>query len=307
MTPATKIIAPASDAFKFGAHTMGDDYYTWLRQERRMLRYMLEQDGMQFMRYFFKIREGTSMVRNWHHYAIDHCLEAVYQQRLQRVIINIAPGFTKTEQAVVGFISRALARNPRAKFIHASGSGDLALDNSAKIREVITAPEFQDLWPMQIRVDTKGKKRWFTEAGGGMMAAAAGGQIMGFRAGRMEPGFTGAFVIDDPVKPDDAESTPRRTLVNQRFNRTIRGRLALETTPMIVIMQRLHEDDLSGFLLRGGSGDMWYHLAIPADITDETLTKPYNKEYTHGIKIDLDMLLQCLHFGENYDFQSTVH
>lgn len=48
---------------------------------------------------------------------------------------------------------------------------------------------------MNIRVDTKSKKRWFTELGGGMMAAPSAGQITGFRAGRMEDGFTGAFIM----------------------------------------------------------------------------------------------------------------
>jgi hypothetical protein len=279
-----------------------DEMEPWSLNEKRMLKYMLENDGIQFMRYFFKHREGTKMLRNWHHYVIEYVLQAVYDCKVNRLIINIAPGYTKTEQAVLNFIARGLALNPRSKYIHASYSADLAQENSSKIKETIQLPEFQELWPMDVRVDTKGKKRWFTEDGGGMMAAAAGGQITGFRAGRMEEGFTGAFVIDDPVKPDDAYSVPKRNAINNRFNNTMRSRLAVETIPMIVIMQRIHEDDLSGYLLKGGSGDIWHHLTIPTLLSDEEINRKYPEDYTHGKRIDLNGILQALHSGAQYAF-----
>lgn len=274
----------------------------WSDNEIRMLRYMLENDGMQFMRYFFKQREGIKMIRNWHHYVIEYVLQAVYDGKIDRLIVNIAPGYSKTEQVVLNFIARGLAINARAKFIHASYSGDLAQENSSKIKEMVSSESFQELWSMPIRVDSKGKKRWFTGLGGGMMAAPAGGQITGFRAGRMEPGFTGAFVIDDPVKPDDAYSDVKRSAINNRFNNTMRSRLALETTPMIVIMQRIHEEDLSGYLLKGGSGDKWHHLVIPTRLDDDVINAPYNKDYTHGIPIDLNGILKALQTGLQYAF-----
>lgn len=278
------------------------EYYSWSANELRMLRYMLENDGIQFMRYFFKLREGNSMVRNWHHYAIEYVLQAVYDGLISRLIINIAPGYTKTEQAVLNFIARGLAINPRSKYIHTSYSGDLAQENSSKIKDTIQSREFQELWPMRTRTDSKGKKRWFTEHGGGMMATASGGQITGFRAGRMEAGFTGAFINDDPVKPDDAYSNVKRSAINNRFNNTMRSRLAVESVPMINIMQRIHEDDLTGYLLRGGSGDVWHHLTIPTHLSQEILEKPYPDDYTHGIPLDLNGILRAMHTGERYAF-----
>lgn len=274
----------------------------WSPNEIRMLRYMLENDGMQFMRYFFKHREGIKMLRNWHHYVIEYVLQAVYDGKINRLVVNIAPGYSKTEQVVLNFITRGLAINPRSKFIHASYSGDLAQENSSKIKEMVSSQPFQELWPMNIRTDSKGKKRWFTELGGGMMAAPAGGQITGFRAGRMEPGFTGAFVIDDPVKPDDAYSAIKRNGINNRFNNTMRSRLAVESVPMVVIMQRIHEDDMSGYLLKGGSGDIWHHLVIPTNLNDETINAPYPEDYTHGIKIDINEVLRCMNQGVEYAF-----
>ena len=279
-----------------------DDETEWSSNEIRMLRHMLSSDGIQFMRYFFKLREGTVMLRNWHHYIIEYVLQAVYDGKIDRLIVNIAPGYTKTEQVVLNFICRGLALNPRSKYIHTSYSGDLAQENSSKIKETIQSQEFQELWPMQTRVDSTAKKRWFTELGGGMMAAASGGQITGFRAGRMEPGFTGAFINDDPVKPDDAYSAVKRNAINKRFNNTMRSRLAIETVPMINIMQRIHEDDLSGYLLKGGSGDVWYHLVIPTLMSQEVLDTPYPDDYTHGIPIDINGILKAMHEGSDYAF-----
>ena len=134
------------------------------------------------------------------------------------------------------------------------------------------------------------------------MATASGGQITGFRAGRMEEGFTGAFINDDPVKPDDAYSNVKRNAINNRFNNTMRSRLAVESVPMINIMQRIHEDDLTGFLLKGGSGDYWHHLVIPTFLSEEALSKPYPKDYTHGKAIDLNGVLQALNGGKPYAF-----
>jgi len=281
---------------------LSDDIERWSYNEKRMLKYMLENDGIQFMRYFFNLREGNKMIRNWHHYAIEYVLQAVYDCKIDRLIINIAPGYTKTEQAVLNFISRGIALNPRSKYIHTSYSGDLAQENSSKIKQTVQTPEFQELWPMQTRTDTKGKKRWFTELGGGMMATASGGQITGFRAGRMESGFTGAFINDDPVKPDDAYSNVKRNAINNRFNNTMRSRLAVESVPMINIMQRIHEDDLTGFLLKGGSGDHWHHLVIPTFLSEEALNKPYPKDYTHGKPISLNGVLAALNGGKPYAF-----
>lgn len=278
------------------------DLQPWSYNELRMLKYMLENDGIQFMRYFFKYREGTKMLRNWHHYVIEYVLQAVYDGKIQRLVVNIAPGYSKTEQVVLNFIARGLALNPRSKYIHASYSGDLAQENSSKIKEMVGGEQFQELWPMDIRVDSKGKKRWFTEKGGGMMAAPAGGQITGFRAGRMESGFTGAFVIDDPVKPDDAYSAVKRNAINNRFNNTMRSRLAVEEVPMVVIMQRIHEEDLSGYLLKGGSGDIWHHLTIPTLLSEEEINKPYPADYTHGKQIHINDILKCLADGTQYDF-----
>lgn len=242
-----------------------------------------EADGLYFARYFFKQRMGSKMIVAPHHRVIQETLDRVVDGEIQRLIINVPPGYTKTELATINMIGRGLALNNRARFMHLSYSHNLALLNSSTARGMVKSSAYQAMWPMSLRDDADSKAMWWTEHGGGVYASSAAGQVTGFRAGHMEPGWQGALIIDDPVKPDDAYSETVRDGVNSRFNETIKSRLALETTPMIVIMQRIHYHDLSGYLLRGGSGEMWHHLNLPVIIDN---SEPYPAENTHGIPVE---------------------
>lgn len=241
-----------------------------------------EEDGLYFARYFFKQRMGAKMIVAPHHQVIQRTLQRVIDGEITRLIINVPPGYTKTELATINMIGRGLALNNRARFMHLSYSHNLALLNSSTARGVVKSQAYQSMWPMALRDDADSKAMWWTEHGGGVYASSAAGQVTGFRAGHMELGWQGALLIDDPVKPDDAHSETVRDGVNNRFNETIKSRLALETTPMIVIMQRIHYHDLSGYLLRGGSGEKWHHLCLPVLIDS---SQAYPEENTHGIEI----------------------
>lgn len=242
-----------------------------------------EADGLYFARYFFKQRMGSRMIVAPHHRVIQQTLDRVISGEITRLIINIPPGYTKTELATINLIGRGLALNSRARFLHLSYSHNLALLNSSTARGMVKSSAFQAMWPMTLRDDADSKAMWWTEHGGGVYASSAAGQVTGFRAGHMEEGWQGALIIDDPVKPDDAYSDAVRGDINKRFNETIKSRLAIETTPMVVIMQRIHYHDLSGYLLRGGSGEKWYHLNLPVIIDN---AKPYPEENTHGIPVE---------------------
>ena len=124
---------------------------------------------------------------------------------------------------------------------------------------------------MTLRYDSQGKQKWTNIQGGGVYATSSGGSVTGFGAGNLPTeeksnpyaNFEGEILIDDPNKPDDVLSDVKRATINARFNNTIRSRVNHRDTPIIVIQQRLHEEDLSGFLLDGGSGEDWYHLNLP--------------------------------------------
>ena len=231
----------------------------------KVLKVKCEIDFLFFTRYIYKENQRRNFIIAPHFVIIAKALEKVYNGETKRLIINIPPRYGKTELAVKCFIAWSLAKNPQSKFIHLSYSSDLALDNSSQTKQYIESDAFQSLWEMQLKQDAKGKQKWFNTDGGGVYATASGGAITGFGAGVAESKeFAGAIIIDDPLKPDDANSEVKRKAVNERYNSTIRSRVNDRETPIIVIMQRLHEEDLSGFLLNGGSGEEWEHLCLPA-------------------------------------------
>lgn len=236
-----------------------------LTKEQKVLKVKCESDLLFFTRYIYKENHRRNFIVAPHFVIIANALEKVAKGKTKRLIINIPPRYGKTELAVKCFIAWSLAKNPASKFIHLSYSDDLALDNSSQTKEYIESEAFQSLWQMELKKDAQGKKKWFNKDGGGVYATASGGAITGFGAGVAESKeFSGAIIIDDPLKPDDANSDAKRSSVNERYNSTIRSRVNDRETPIIVIMQRLHEDDLSGFLLSGGSGEEWEHLCLPA-------------------------------------------
>ena len=236
-----------------------------LTNREKVLKIMCEDDFLMFTKYIFKENNRREFMVANHHRLIAEKLHEVVEGKCKRLIINIAPRYGKTELVVKSFIAWCLAKNQQSKFIHLSYSDDLALDNSSQTKEYVESESFQKFWPCKLKNDQKGKKKWFNELGGGVYATASGGAITGFGAGVAESKvFSGAIIIDDPLKPDDANSETKRTSVNERYNSTIRSRVNDRETPIIVIMQRLHEEDLSGFLLNGGSGEHWEHLCLPA-------------------------------------------
>lgn len=247
--------------------------------EQKLIKYKVTKSFEFFIKYFFKKKSGRKFIMNDHHLEIIAALNDVIQGHTKRLIINIAPRYSKTEIAVKMLIAYCLGLNSKAKFIHLSYSDTLALDNSEEIKDMVQSEEFQELFDIEIKKDSKSKKKWYTTDGGGVYATAAGGQVTGFGAGKVEDedeefdkmlsdletakGFGGAIIIDDPIKPDDADSETAREKINNRFDSTIRSRTNSRNTPIIIVMQRLHPEDLSGYLM-DVEPEEWKILSLPA-------------------------------------------
>lgn len=239
---------------------------------------------LDFTRYFFRHRQQLKFIVNWHHELICDEIEKVITGETKNLLLNVPPGSSKTEIAVINLIARGLALNPRARFLHLSYSDDLALLNSQTAREIIRSEEYQKLWPLQISADTKSKKRWnISQNGklaGGVYATSLNGQVTGFRAGHMAEGFQGAIIIDDPLKPEDASSKTKLEAANRKLLTTVKSRRANPDTPIIVIMQRIAENDPSGFIKKGGLQGEWKAVSIPAMMDDayvESLPEKYQE------------------------------
>lgn len=218
-------------------------------------------DLYDFSRWMFLQRKGYKWQRAKHHRIVCDALMRVYRGETKRLIINIPPRYSKTELAVVNFCAWAFGKVPDAEFIHTSYSGPLAVNNSGSIRDLIKHEAYAEIFP-DVQLVTDAQSHWKTSKGGVMYAVGAGGTITGFGAGKHREGFGGAIIIDDPHKADEARSDVIRQSVIDWFQNTLESRKNSPDTPIILIMQRLHEKDLSGFLLSGGNGEKWEHVCL---------------------------------------------
>lgn len=246
-----------------------------------IIREKCEADHLFFTRYFFKARNGFKFKVNWHHLVFARVVERVMTGKTKNVLINVPPGSSKTEEVVINFIARGIALNKYSRFLHLSYSDTLAALNSQTARDIVQSDEFQELWPIEVSDDDRAKSRWniLDEKGnkaGGCYAVALGGQVTGFRAGRMVEGFQGAILIDDPLKPEDAYSKVKRDSANKVLQTTVKSRKANPETPIVVIMQRLAENDPTGFIKEGNLNEVgeWEVITIPA-LIDEKYIQEY--------------------------------
>lgn len=231
----------------------------------------VRSDLYYFTRYMFQARRNFRWLRSPHHQIICDALMKVFLGQTKRLIINVPPRYSKSEIAVVNFIAFCLGNFPDAEFITTSYSGRLAANNSWAAKDLVNTTAYREAFPeVVLRNDSQAKDEWRTTAGGIVYATGAGGTITGYGAGKERPGFGGAIIIDDPHKADEARSDVIREGVIEWFQNTLESRKNSAQTPIILIMQRLHERDLAGWLLAGGNGEEWERVILPAIQPDGT-------------------------------------
>ena len=226
----------------------------------------------------FLAKTGRDFVWGEHHRIICRALDDVIDGKCDRLMINIAPRYGKTELVSKMFIAYGLAVNPASRFLHLSYSDDLVLDNSKDILEFVGSPAYRSVFP-EVQIASEAAKKWYTTAGGGVYAVSTAGQVTGFGAGIVPEDtaewmnlppckkFGGAVIIDDPLKPDDANSDVEREKINARYTNTILSRLNSADTPIIIVAQRLHEHDFCAYVQEKEPG-RWRVISLPAIVYD---------------------------------------
>lgn len=223
-------------------------------------------DLLTFSKTMFRERKGIDLLDNWHQEAICEALEKVVVGLSNRLIINIPPRSGKTEIAVINFIAWCMGNFPDSEFIHASYSKRLATSNAYNVRAIMQNEKYCEIFPYtDIKADSSAKDEFRTAQSGIVYATGADGTITGYGAGKMRDSFGGAIVIDDPHKAGEANSDTMRGNVLDWFSTTMESRKNRPDTPIIIIMQRLHEEDLTGFLLSGCNGETWDHINISSE------------------------------------------
>jgi len=203
---------------------------------------------------FHVLAPNTRLLMNWHIQAIAYQLEQVRLGQQKRLIISMPPRHLKSILTSVAFPAFLLGKNPSKSIIVASYGKDLAIKHANDFRAVISSPIYRRIFP-NVQIGKNTETEVVTTAGGCRVATSVEGPLTGRGCD--------IAIIDDPLKPGDALSDPRREGVNTWFFQTLLSRLNdPRTAAMILVMQRLHQDDLAGTLLR--SPDDWFNLQLPA-------------------------------------------
>lgn len=228
-----------------------------------LLRYDCEQSLYTFLQHGWKYIDPNPFVDGWHLGAIAEHLQAVADGEIKRLIINQPPRTSKSSM-LVAFDPWVWAQahvsdtsGPGVQFLHSSYAQTLSIRDSVKSRRLIESPWYQSLWGdrYQITSDQNTKVRFDNNAGGYRLATSVGGALTG------EGG--GIIMIDDPHNNVDMESEAVRHTTIDWFDNSLSTRLNnARTGAMVLVMQRLHEEDLTGHILASNNQD-WVHLMLP--------------------------------------------
>jgi len=227
--------------------------------ERAALSALLKTDLRYFVwRCFQTVLPGTIFQPNWHVEAIVHQLMRVQAGDISRLLINQPPRSLKSISISVAWVAWLLGRDPSRRIIVVSYSAEFAAELHRQFRMIVDAQWYRNLFPaMRPARDSGGEL--VTTLGGGRLATSVGGTLTGRGAD--------IIIVDDPLKAEDASSEPARKRVIDWYGNTLVSRLNdKEHGAIVVVMQRLHENDLAGHLLDQGG---WQHLDLPSIAVDD--------------------------------------
>lgn len=174
---------------------------------------------------------------------------------VERVIINVPPGTMKSLLVSVIWPCWIWARNPKVNILTAAYSDKRAIDANLKARKILQSPWYQKFFPMEFTEDSNTKGRFDAKDGGWRIATSVGGEGTG-----LHPDY---IIIDDASTAQDAQSDTSRKEVTDWMGNTVSSRGVSRNVVVVVIGQRLHEEDLSGFLLASPNRASWLHVCWP--------------------------------------------
>ena len=248
-----------------------------------------------FVKTFWAVIIPEVPVFNWHiEYICKELQDLSYYivNRLPKpydIIINIPPGSTKSTIVTIMWHPWLWTQDPRLRVISNSYSGDLSLEHASKSKDIITSDLYRTLFPeIIIRHDKSGKGSYENVKGGARYSTSTGGTITGKHAH--------IILNDDPVNPKQAESDSLRLQANEHTKTLSSRKVDKKNTPMVTIMQRLHDDDVTGYLLKK-KGDKIRHICLPAEVSDRVNPPELKERYIDGlldpVRIDREVIAEA--------------
>ena len=223
---------------------------------------------IEFVRYFWSVLEPeTKLVEGWLLYAICEHLEAVTFGKITRLLINVPPGSMKSLMVNVFWPAWEWGPMdmPSMRYVSFSYSSGLTERDNTKFRKLVMSEKFKELWGERFKLEKEGEIKITNDKTGSKFASSVKGIGTGERGDRV--------VIDDPHDVHKSESDVVRTDTVRWFRETITDRLNnLDDSAIIIIMQRVHQSDISGFILE--QGWLYCHLMVPMEF--EAGREPYN-------------------------------
>jgi predicted phage terminase large subunit-like protein len=230
------------------------------REDRALIDALLRNRFDYFLRRCAQtLNPNTPLLWNWHLDAIAYQLDRIRRGENNRLIINLPPRNLKSLTVSVAFPAYLLGLEPWHRIFVISYADELADKHTHDFRSIVQSTWFQKAFP-QMKIKRSHEGEILTTRRGFRKSTSVQGALTGL-GGNL-------FIIDDPQKTIDAQSDTRRKSLNDWVSNTLMSRLDNKRTgAIIIVMQRVHMDDLSGFLM--DSSDEWTVLSLPAIAEEE--------------------------------------
>ena len=251
-----------------------------------------------FIAFFFWYMYRQQFIFRPFHNLIIKKLEDIAFGRAEKknLIINVPPRFGKSAIMQM-FCGWCYMLNPHSNCIYTSYSDDLTSSFSKDIRAMVESDAFKTLTGIKLNKAKSGADYWATTIGGGFRAASMGGSITGFGSGVSGNDFGGCMIIDDPNKASSVKSQAELQNTIDYYNNTLKSRLNNQArTPIIVIMQRLALEDLTGYLLENEAED-WDIIKLQG-LNEDTGEALWEEKYPAAELMKLKKVNPFVYYGQ---------
>lgn len=249
----------------------------------------------EFVQSFWSIVIKEDPVYNWHIPFLCDELQKLAPYIIGRkkkpydLIINIPPGTTKSTIVTIMFPAWLWTQDPTVRIISNSYSADLSIEHAIKSRDIIISDKYKRLFPeVEIRKDKGQKKAYENTKTGSRIAASTGGTITGKHAH--------LILNDDPLNPAQAASDVERKTSNEHTKTLSSRKVDKKNTITITIMQRLHDEDVTGYLIKKKE-DGIRHICLPAELSDRVRPIEVREKYVNGlldpVRLSRDVLTEA--------------
>lgn len=250
----------------------------------------------EFFQEFWGEIVSDPLIYNWHIEYLCNELEALGKRVFARqpkeydLIINIPPGTSKSTICTIMFPVWCWVNDPTLRIISGSYASELSISQSVKSRDLLRSDKFLSYYGhlFGFKSDSDNKQHYENTKGGARFTTSVGGTITGKHAH--------IKILDDPINPKQAASDVELKSANDWVDKTFSSRnVDKKITPLIVVMQRLHEDDPTGHML-AKKGKRIKHICLPCDTSFPIQPSELRSNYVNGLldpqRLDRDSLAE---------------